>query len=541
MKLRFGYVFNTLRKNFSVKNSFVKKIGLSLFSACLVLSACSSPDTITSTNNQVQANSNFFTDFNSLLPNQNLQDNSFQWGVSTAGHQSEGYDTTSIWHNWDISGKTLDSNPKGVDFLNRYQEDVDLAKGLGANGFRFSIEWSRIEPKKGYFDPKGIQFYRNLLNSVKAKGMTPVVTLVHFNYPQWLVNESKGNNKGIEDPQFIDHFLKYTEFVVREFGSDIKYWVTFNEPNIWIPASYLTGSMPPGKKNPISAVKAMWNLLKAHSKAYDLIHQLDLDAMVSSNVFYILPKPFGAITPAPDNLESQNDSSLKIDDKNTIDTDWFYEAINTGNVSIDSQTFSDGKLQTKAVKSLSLKDELNQTDIRNKPKINSETDSQVAWLKKFDYVAFDYYYRFRTIDHILNLTRPWLIELYPDGIYDAIMYYHKKYKKPIMIAENGVSTENLKPRTDKWTRESALVQHIKYMKKAMSDGANVIGYYHWSITDNYEWGTYTPRFGLYTVNALTDPSMKRIPTPAVEIYKEIIKNNGVTDNLLNKYQAPEQR
>ena len=521
-------------------NNLVKKLSLSLFSACLILSACSSPNDSTTQDNKVKAN--FLNGFDKYLPGQNNQDN-FQWGVSTAGHQSEGYDTTSIWHTWDISGKTLDTNPKGVDFLNRYQEDANLAKGLGANGFRFSIEWSRIEPRKGYFDPKGIQFYRNLLNAIRSRGMTPVVTLVHFNYPQWVLNESKNGNKGIEDPQFIDHFLKYTEFVVREFGNDIKYWVTFNEPNIWIPASYLTGGMPPGKKNPISAVKAMWNLLKAHSKAYDLIHQLDLDAMVSSNVFYILPKPFGAISPAPDSntIEAQNTNPVKIDDKNTLDTDWFYEAISTGNVSIDSQVFSNEKMQTKAVNYKSLKDELNETDSRNKPKINIELDSQVSWLKKFDYIAFDYYYRFRTIDHILNLTRPWLIELYPEGLYDAIMYYHRKYKKPIMIAENGISTENLKPRTDKWTRESALVQHIKYMKKAMADGANVIGYYHWSITDNYEWGTFTPRFGLYTVNALTDPSMKRIPTPAVEVYKQIISNNGLTDQLLAKYQAPTPR
>lgn len=517
------------------EKNLLKKLAISLLSLSAVLSACSSPSNNLADNT---VNANFFPGFERFTtPN-----TEFQWGVSTAGHQSEGYDTTSIWHTWDISGKTIHHNPRGVDFLNKYQEDVDLAKGLGANGFRFSIEWSRVEPRRGYFDPQGIQFYRNLINAIKAKGMTPLVTLVHFNYPQWIIDEKYSNDskKGLEDPEFINYFLRYTEKMVKEFGPDIKYWLTFNEPNIWVPGAYLVGATPPGKKNPISTVRATWNLLKAHSKAYDLIHQLDNDAQVSSNVFYVLPKPFGAVPSAPGTLQA---STKTIDDKNILDTDWFYEAINTGNVSVSSQVISDGQMQTKATNSLSLADELKQTDIRNNPKnpneVTAEMDSQVGWLKKFDYVAFDYYYRFRTVNHVINLTKPWLMEMYPQGIYDAIMYYHRKYNKPILIAENGICTEDLKPRGDRWTREAAIVEHVKYMKKAMADGANVIGYYHWSITDNYEWGNFTSRFGLYSVDALHDPEMKRVATPAAEVYKQVIQNNGLTDELVAKYHAPQ--
>jgi beta-glucosidase len=511
--------------------SSMKKISFSLLSLSTILSACSSQSNILS-NDSVKAN--YMPGFEKFMTSQN----EFQWGVSTAGHQSEGYDTTSIWHQWDKDGKTIHNNPRGVDFLNKYQEDVSLAKGLGANGFRFSIEWSRIEPRNGYFDPQGIQFYRNLINEIKAKGMTPLVTLVHFNYPQWILNENKASRKGVESPEFVDYFLRYTDKVVREFGNDIKYWITFNEPNIWIPGAYLTGQTPPGKKNPFATVRATWNLLKAHSKAYDLIHQLDMDAMVSSNVFYILPKPFGATTPAPNTLQIK---PKNIDEKNILDTDWFYESINTGNVTVNPQAIYEGQIQASSNQSISLSQELSKTDSRNKPKsgdINIEMDSQVSWLKKFDYVAFDYYYRFKTVNQVINLAKPWLMEIYPQGLYDAIMYYHRKYNKPILIAENGIATEDLKTRNDRWTREASIVEHIKYMKKAMADGANVIGYYHWSITDNYEWGTFTPRFGLYTVDALNDPDMKRVPTPAVEVYKEIIKNNGVTPELTMKFKDP---
>lgn len=512
------------------KSSF-KKVTLSLLSLSTILGACNSPNNNIS-NDSVKAN--YLAGFEKYITYQN----EFQWGVSTAGHQSEGYDTTSIWYQWEKEGKTLHQNPRGVDFLNKYKEDVALAKDLGANGFRFSIEWSRIEPRNGYFDPQGIQFYRNLINEIKSKGMIPLVTLVHFNYPQWIINEGKSSRKGVEAPEFVDYFLRYTDKVVREFGNDVRYWITFNEPNIWIPGAYLLGQTPPGRKNPFATVRATWNLLKAHSKAYDLIHQLDVDAMVSSNVFYILPKPFGAVTPAPSTYQVK---PQVLDEKNILDTDWFYEAISTGNVSVSPQAIYEGQVQANSTETLTLAQELSKTDSRNRPKsgnINSQTDSQVAWLKKFDYVAFDYYYRFRNINQVMNLAKPWLMEIYPQGLYDALMYYHKKYNKPIIIAENGIGTEDLKPRGDRWTREAALIEHVKAMKKAMSNGANVLGYYHWSLTDNYEWGNFTSRFGLYSVDAINDPEMKRIPTPSVDVYKEVIKNNGVTQELMTKYKAP---
>lgn len=514
----------------------LKKIGICLISLSAILVSCSYPSNNFENTSIAKINNIQSIDNNLSQP--------FQWGVSSAGHQAEGYDITSIWNQWEKDGKTLHQNPRGVDFLNKYKEDIGLAKDLGANGFRFSIEWSRVEPKNGYFDPNGIQFYRNLINEIKSKGMTPIVTLVHFNYPQWIINEGKPNRKGIESPEFMDYFLRYTEKMVKEFGNDIKFWITFNEPNIWIPSAYLVGEHPPGRKNPLATIRAAWNLLKCHSKAYDLIHELDSDSMVSSNVFYILPKPFGAIA-TPPKMPSKNsvikEKPKNIDDKNILDTDWFYEAINTGNVSVSSQAINEGEIQTSDNTNISLAQELSKTDSRNKIRQNDikpQTDSQVGWLKKFDYVAFDYYYRFRTVNQVMNLTKPWLMEMYPQGLYDAIMYYHRKYNKPVLIAENGICTEDLKPRSDRWTREASLVEHVKYMKKAINEGANVIGYYHWSITDNYEWGSFKSRFGLYTVDALNDPTMKRVATPSVNVYKEIIKNNGVTSDLIAKYKAP---
>jgi beta-glucosidase len=528
-----------------IKNIFVRT-GLSILLTATVLSSCKSNVDLTAPDSTVQANG--FLDLpypfqqiqqgpvqpnNPVVPN-----NGFQWGVSTAGYQCEGYDNSSMWNHWDLAGKTKDRNPKGTDFLNRYQEDIQLAKDMGVNSFRFSIEWSRIEPRMGVIDPNGIQFYRNIIKALKDRNMTPLVTLVHFNYPQWVLDESNGTKKGLENPEFVRFFLRYVETVVKEFGPDVKYWLTFNEPNIWVPGSYLIGMTPPGKKSPLATVRAGWNLLKAHSKAYDLIHQLDPDSMVSSNVFYIMAKPFGPVTPAPGSGDQRGVQTLT--DKNMDNTDWFYESIDTGKTKIDPQALVEGSgMSASQVQEKTLAEELNSTDSRGNilPAGQESTrgDSMVGWLKKFDYVSFDYYHRFHTISQVLHIDQFWNMEMYPQGLYDAIMYYHNKYHKPIMIAENGMATENLKPRADKWTRESGMVEHVKMVKSAMASGANVIGYYYWSITDNYEWGTWTPRFGLYSVNALNDPEMKRIPTPAVAVYKSIIQNNGVTAQLNAKY------
>ncbi|MFN8673072.1 MAG: glycoside hydrolase family 1 protein [Candidatus Sericytochromatia bacterium] len=486
-----------------------------------------------------------------LIKIQSEDKSNFMWGVSTAGYQSEGYDTASMWNTWVNSGKTPDKNPRAVDFFHRYEEDIQLAKDMGCNAFRLSIEWSRIEPQKGVIDPAGIQYYKNVIKAIKDRGMTPLVTLIHFNYPQWVANETKNN--GLADSKFIDYFLKYVAVVVKEYKSDVKYWLTFNEPNIWIPGAYLAATFPPGKRNPISMVKAGWNLLKAHSIAYDLIHGIQPDAMVSSNMFYILPKPFGKPSD-PNNESTISSNSQKLDEQNMLESDWFFESLDNGKTTVDKKVLEtdestkntnlsniaqnlDKEIRNE-LKNRNIKTNTLQDETKDPNQVNASMDSQVKWLKKFDYVAFDYYYRFRNLSQVANLSRSWLLEIYPEGLYDALMDYNKRYKKPILIAENGISFEDGNPRKDKWTREAAMVQHIKQVKRAMKDGANVLGYFHWSITDNYEWGSYTARFGLYTVNSKTDPDLKRIPTPAVDVYKKIISEDGVTEELLAKYPRP---
>lgn len=145
---------------------------------------------------------------------------------------------------------------------------------------------------------------------------------------------------------------------------------------------------------------------------------------------------------------------------------------------------------------------------------------------KVDCIAIDYYYRGVTLD--LLRGRMWETDPFPKGLYRALKRYSKQYPKlPILVAESGMPTLNAEPRRDGMTRVQHLKECVYWTQAAKTEGVNVMGYMYWSLTDNFEWGSYGPRFGLYTVNVLTDPALARIPTGAVEAYRSIIRARGV--------------
>lgn len=150
---------------------------------------------------------------------------------------------------------------------------------------------------------------------------------------------------------------------------------------------------------------------------------------------------------------------------------------------------------------------------------------------KVDYIGLDYYYG-ASVDNLSAINAAsgkfWKVRLEPEGIYDALRYYTHRYPDlPLYVAENGMATDNGKPRADGYTRSQALRDTVFWVQRAKADGMNVIGYNYWSITDNYEWGSYRPRFGLYTVDARTDPKLTRKPTGAVATYRNLIARGGV--------------
>ncbi|WP_280489931.1 family 1 glycosylhydrolase [Nocardia farcinica] len=149
---------------------------------------------------------------------------------------------------------------------------------------------------------------------------------------------------------------------------------------------------------------------------------------------------------------------------------------------------------------------------------------------KLDYIGIDYYYGVApdAVTEEWSFAELWKNPLHAEGIYYALRHYARAFPgKPLYIVENGMPTENGHPRADGYGRADNLRDTVYWLQRAVADGMNVLGYNYWSLTDNYEWGSYTPRFGLYTVDVRTDPTLTRRPTDAVAAYREITASGGV--------------
>jgi beta-glucosidase len=223
----------------------------------------------------------------------------FFWGAATAGHQVEG-NNRNDWTEWEKSERRLaDLKASGLlakhgeanflsgiacDHYSRFREDFDLAKDLGHNATRFSIEWSRIEPEEGKFDREEIVHYRQVIEYVRSIGIEPFVTLWHWPIPIWL--RDKG---GWECSRISEYFTRYCETVLQALMPSVRYWITLNEPEIYTTLSYLVGIWPPQKRNPIAYLRVLYNLIDAHGSAYEAIKNIDPDAKVGiakANIYF---------------------------------------------------------------------------------------------------------------------------------------------------------------------------------------------------------------------------------------------------------------
>ncbi|WFN93154.1 family 1 glycosylhydrolase [Gordonia sihwensis] len=368
----------------------------------------------------------------------------FLWGVASSGFQSEGDSPDSNWTRYIAKGATDDPIGTSVDFRHRYASDIALAKSLGAKVYRIGIEWARIEPRPGHLAARELDYYDDVVRTIVAAGMRPMITLDHWVYPGWIADRG-----GWSDPGTLDAWLRHNRIVVDRYAKYHPLWITINEPAAYVLKEVQYGGIP--KK---SVTLMVDRLVKAHQTIYRYIHAKDPGAQVSSNVAYI-----PTIEPGLD------------------------------------QAF------------------LNR--IRN----------------QLDYVGLDYYYSISPTDPTAVYAATsefWKASAATDGVYYALRdMAHRFPGKPLYVVEAGMATENGKPRPDGYRRADHLRDLVYWIQRARRDGLPVIGMNYWSLTDNYEWGSYTPRFGLYTVNVKTDPTLRRIPTDAVTAFRGITAEGGV--------------
>lgn len=394
----------------------------------------------------------------------------FLWGAGTSAYQVEGGNTNCDWHFWSKNDQNF--SDLGCDHYHLYKEDFDLAKGLNHNIHRFSIEWSRIEPEKGKYNQKEINHYRQVLQALKDRGIKTMVTLHHFTNPLWLTWENGWTNE-----KSVEYFRKYTEVICKELGKYIDFWVTINEPIVYLASGYLSGDWPPGHaKSPRQAYLVFENMAQAHCQAYQVIHQHFPSAKVGiakNNMYFESGHSWDLIAK----------TIVKIGD--FFWNHWFLRKIRKYQDFIGLNYYFHFKIKSSALKkSFSL--------IANKDKRLSDLN----W------------------------------EIYPKGIY-YLLKDLKKYNKPIYITENGLAD-----RRDQ-LRPEFLIEHLIQVHRAIQKGIDIKGYIHWSLMDNLEWHqNYHPRFGLIEIDFET---LRRIPRPSAYVYADIIKDNAITQSMIKKY------
>ncbi len=200
-----------------------------------------------------------------------LKENEFLWGVATSAFQLEG-SPYADWASWD---SILNLNPDITNHYNVYKKDLDLLKDLGVNAYRFSLEWSRIQPKENIWNDQAVAHYQEIIDILNESDIEPMVTIHHFTHPLWFIKKYSWH-----DEASIDRFMKFIERLLSTIKG-VRYWITFNEPYVLLLGGYLEGCMPPGIKDTSLAMKALKNLLICYAQAYDIIHSRIPDAMVS--------------------------------------------------------------------------------------------------------------------------------------------------------------------------------------------------------------------------------------------------------------------
>jgi beta-glucosidase len=210
----------------------------------------------------------------------------FLWGAATSSHQVEG-NTHNDWSVWEKEhANQLAKNATSPEFVqatdpqnyisgeacdhyHRFENDFDIAQQLGHNAHRFSIEWSRVEPEKGKFDKEAIDHYRQVVQALKKRNITPCITLWHFTTPLWIAH--KGGWAWRKTPRYFERFAST---MAQALGNDVTLWMTLNEPMIYTGNAFIRGSWTPQKKNPLTYIKVVHRCIEAHRRTYRAIKEV---------------------------------------------------------------------------------------------------------------------------------------------------------------------------------------------------------------------------------------------------------------------------
>lgn len=401
----------------------------------------------------------------------------FLWGTATSPTQVEGH----IDNEWTPFVAQDGSNcHRACDNYHRYAEDIGWMSRLGANAYRFGIEWSRLQ--SGPFvalNQTELARYVDILDRLRAAGITPMVVLHHFSNPPW-INAAGGWTNAAAIPAFVDYVRK----LVAALKDRIQIWNTFNEPDTYACVAYLMGGFPPQRKWKLGQFrKVIDHMARAHVKASRVI-QTEGNAgrkpevgIAKNWTFFHAYRRFSPW----DRLTA-------------------YACHYTFNKFVLDAFM--GGLRRRASTYIGL-NYYGRVRFHHFRAMIPASGTPVKQLKDFGFVCDD------------------MVERYPEGMEKILAYLHRKFRLPIYITEHGSAS------VDENFRLRDLRQNLGALHNSMQSGVDVRGFFYWSLMDNFEWQFgYTKKFGLLRVN-FDDPGLPRSMKPLAEVYSQICRTNEV--------------
>lgn len=455
----------------------------------------------------------------------------FLWGAATAAYQVEGAAAEdgrgpSVWDVFSRKkGATFEGHTGDVacDHYHRYKEDVALMKALGLNSYRFSISWSRVLPEGvGAVNPKGVDFYNRLVDQLLANGIAPMVTLFHWDFPQALYKRGGWLNR-----DSADWFAEYAAVVAQKLSDRVKMWATLNELPCFIGQGHLDGSHAPGDKLPYADyLLAGHNAMRAHGKAVQALRAnakgAAADTKIGAAMWTRVNQP---ASDRPEDVEAARQAMFSVQDRMQWNNSWWTEPVFFGKYPDDALSLY-GK------------------DV---PKFKSSDFDEIK--QPLDVLGLNIYKA--DITRLGANGKPEVLPVPPGHprsgvdwqpitpacLYWGPRFFHERYKLPISITENGVSTRDqvfLDGKVHDVQRIDYTHRVLLELARAIKDGIPVLGYYPWTLMDNFEWAEgYKQRFGFIYVDFQTQ---KRLPKDSYHWYKKVIASNG--KSLLGKTVLP---
>lgn len=443
----------------------------------------------------------------------------FTWGAGAAAYQIEGAANEdgrgpSVWDDFCERPGVIRGGESGAvacDHYHRYVEDVALMKEIGLGAYRLSISWPRVLPHGvGEINEKGLAFYDRLVDELLGAGIEPWVTLFHWDFPSALYRRG-----GWLERDSAEWFADYTWTVVNRLSDRVKHWITINEPQVFLAAGHAEGWHAPGDKLPMKGqLLAAHHVLLAHGRAVEVIREHAKTEPVIGWAPQCTAKY--PSSDSPEDHAAAREAFLAVNGDTLWTFAWFADAVHRGAYpEWGVKAFGDAA------------------------PVPADGDMEII-SQPVDFCGLNIYSgdEVRAGKGGKNETVPpppgaartafdWLIA--PESLCWGPKLVWERYRVPIVITENGMSgndTSHMDGRVNDPLRIDFTRRYLLELERAIEDGVRTLGYFHWSIFDNFEWAEgYRHRFGLVYVDFETQ---RRVLKESARWYREVIRSNGAS-------------